>query len=231
VPVAIRKSIRFLLFPLGLAQLLAALLFRGGTALISGQQQTMPTPDRLAEPTLPASPTQADNGAQVYWLSCLPCHGERGQGLTDEFRTAYPPEDRDCWASGCHGERPYADGFTLPKIIPAVIGPGSLQKFPNADVLRAYIFAAMPFWKPGSLTEQEAWQVTAFVLRANGLWEAREELNAYNADRILVAGSGVPSGPSALPEAGGSFRLFAAGLGVLIFLLIFQQILGKRTGS
>ena len=47
-----------------------------------------PTLDRLAPPPTVASPTQADVGAQVYWLNCQPCHGDRSQGLTDEWFAA-----------------------------------------------------------------------------------------------------------------------------------------------
>ena len=147
----------------------------------------MPTPNRLAEPTLPPSPSQADYGAQVYWLSCLPCHGDRGQGLTDEFRTTYPPEDRNCWASGCHGKRPYENGFTIPTTIPALIGQGTLQKFATAANLHGYILAAMPFWKPGSLTEDESWQVTAFLLRQNGYWPGNVDLDASNAGSLQLS--------------------------------------------
>lgn len=146
----------------------------------------MPTPDRLAEPTLPPAPSQADYGAQVYWLSCLPCHGDRGQGLTDEFRAAYPPEEQYCWERGCHGKNPYESGFTLPKTIPAVIAPQALAKFSDAAQLQAYIRAAMPFWKPGSLSDEEAWRVTAYLLRENGLWNAAQELNAFNAAGVRI---------------------------------------------
>lgn len=145
-----------------------------------------PTPNRLAQPTLPPRPSQADLGAQVYWLSCLPCHGDRGQGLTDEFRQTYPQEDRFCWKSGCHGPRPYEQGFTLPETVPAVIGPGTLAKFQNAAILRVYILATMPYWRPGSLTEEQTWQVTAFLLRENGIWEARQELGSSNAEAIRI---------------------------------------------
>ncbi len=143
-----------------------------------------PTPDRLAQPTLPPLPSQADYGAQVYWLSCLPCHGDKGQGLTDEFRQAYPPEDRNCWQSGCHGKRPYENGFQLPEKVPAVIGKDTIQKFSNAAALQAYIRAAMPYWKPGSLSDEEAWQVTAFLLRENGLWNDSTEIESQNAAQI-----------------------------------------------
>ncbi len=146
----------------------------------------MPTPDRLAEPTLPPAASQADYGAQVYWLSCLPCHGDRGQGLTDEFRAAYPPEEQYCWERGCHGENPYESGFTLPKTIPAVIAPQALAKFSDAAQLQAYIRAAMPFWKPGSLSDEDAWRVTAYLLRQNGLWSGAQELNASNAAGVQI---------------------------------------------
>ena len=217
---------RYLLFSIGLAFVLSSILFRN-TVLA---QQPTSTPDRLAEPTLPASPSQADRGAQVYWLSCLPCHGDYGQGLTDEFRQVYPPEDRNCWNSGCHGKRPYDNGFTLPTQIPAVIGNGTLQKFPNAAVLRAYIFAAMPYWRPGSLTEEQSWQVTAFMLRESGLWNAREEINASNADQIMVGGQEAVSNPETNPvsPSPGSVWVIVIELGVLILFWLFRRIIQER---
>lgn len=181
-------SLQFILLPFGIALLLAGLFFDGGAGARTLQSAT-PTPDRLAEPTLPALPTQADLGAQVYWLSCLPCHGDRGQGLTDEFRAAYPPEEQYCWERGCHGENPYESGFTLPTAIPAVIGPQTLTKFANAAQLNAYVRAAMPFWDPGSLTDEDAWKVTAFLLRQNGLWDASVELNESNAAQVIIPGA------------------------------------------
>ncbi len=154
------------------------------------QAQFTPTPDRLAQPTLPAAPNQADRGAQVYWLSCLPCHGDRGQGLTDEFREVYPPEDRNCWNSGCHGKRPYDNGFTLPTAIPAVVGVEALQKFSNAAVLQAYVKSAMPYWSPGSLSDEESWETTAFILRQSGVWNADSELDSTNAAQVTISAQG-----------------------------------------
>jgi mono/diheme cytochrome c family protein len=218
-----------LVIALGIALLIAGLFFDGGEA--SPSLQTMPTPDRLAEPTLPPVPSQADYGAQVYWLSCLPCHGDRGQGLTDEFRAAYPPEEQYCWERGCHGENPYESGFTLPKAIPAVIAPQALAKFSDAAQLQAYIRAAMPFWKPGSLTEEEAWRVTAYLLRQNGLWEGIEELNASNAAEIRILRETPTPPPTAeqaqVEERSGvvSWGMMVAALVILggILLLVFLK--------
>ena len=218
------------LLSLGIALLLAALFFDKGTAVSTRPQAaSTPTPDRLAQPTLPASPSQADHGAQVYWLSCLPCHGDRGQGLTEEFRQTYPPEEQYCWNSGCHGARPYDQGFSLPTQIPAVIGAGALQKFPNAVVLHAYIAAAMPFWKPGSLSDEDAWSVTAFVLRQNGLWDGKGELSSANAEAILVGPpppvpTSTPHPASAGATAGIPFSLILGGvvlLGAVVLLVRF----------
>ena len=184
-----RKRFQLLLtVPFGIALLFAGLFFDNGTAdAIQFQVEATPTIDRLAEPTLPAAPAQADHGAQVYWLSCMPCHGDTGQGLTDEFReNGYPPEDNNCWERGCHGRVPYENGFTLPTAIPAVIEKTALAKFKDAAQLHAYIRATMPFWKPGSLTEEESWRVTAFILRQNGLWKGATELDASNAAAVII---------------------------------------------
>ena len=225
-----RFPFQLLLIIIGIALLFAGLFFDMGSVVA---QTPMPTPDRLAQPTLPASPSQADKGAQVYWLSCLPCHGDRGQGLTEEFIQVYPPEDRNCWNSGCHGNRPYQNGFTLPQYIPPVIGIGTLQKFTNAAVLRSYIFAAMPYWKPASLTEEETWDVTAFLLQENNLWIDSEELTASNADLILVStplATTTPQPP--LSSTATSWTLspfhFTVGFILLILLLLLQKLLRKK---
>jgi hypothetical protein len=145
-----------------------------------------PAPDRLAEPTLPPNPGQADLGAQNYWLNCMPCHGDRGQGLTDEFRNLYPEEDRNCWASGCHGGRPYEDGFTLPTSVPPLIGPQALGPFDTAASLHTFISSAMPYQARGSLDEDTYWQITAFLLRENGKHLPNEPLGPENASRARL---------------------------------------------
>jgi cytochrome c len=151
------------------------------------QETTTPTPaspavtatvDRLAAPPTVTSPTQADDGAQLYWLNCQPCHGDQGQGLTDEWRAQYPPEDQNCWARGCHGNVPYENGFKLPKTVPAVIGDGTLEKFETLGQLYVFIQAAMPFEAPGNLSEEEYLAITAFLARAHDLGNgARLDVN------------------------------------------------------
>jgi mono/diheme cytochrome c family protein len=221
--VRLKYFFRLFSIPLGMALLSAAPFFNAGAAVSSPAQlqQATPTPDRLAQPTLPSSPSQADLGSQVYWLSCLPCHGDRGQGLTDEFRQAYPKEDQNCWDSGCHGERPYDHGFTLPKQIPALVGPQALQKFPDAAALHAYIAAAMPFWKPGSLGEQDYWSVTAFLLRQNGLWDASSELGPSGAAQVPVGPAATPAAsPIASSPSGSAQPLLMIAIGLVVLILL-----------
>jgi mono/diheme cytochrome c family protein len=217
-----------MLFPLEIALLFAGLFFDKGIAdSVQVQVDVTPTSDRLAEPTLPAIPSQADHGAQVYWLSCMPCHGDKGQGLTDEFRATYPPEEEYCWESGCHGANPYESGFTIPKKIPALIGEGTLAKFTDAAQLNAYIRATMPFWKPGSLTEEEAWRVTAFILRQNDLWDASTELNASNAADVKIPRAAyltpvVTAQPAEAPDENSTFVwIILTGAILVIILLMF----------
>lgn len=139
--------------------------------LLAQDPQPTPTIDRLAPPPTVPSPTQADEGAYLYWLNCQPCHGDRGQGLTDEWRAQYPEEDQYCWNSGCHGERPYENGFTLPRTVPGVIGENTLNRFQTAGQMVAYIRVTMPYEYPGVLPEEEYLAIAAFLLRENHLWD------------------------------------------------------------
>jgi cytochrome c len=206
--------------------------------------QATPTGDRLAAPPTvePAERTQADEGAQVYWLNCQPCHGDIGQGLTDaendDWRRQYPVEDQNCWESRCHGDLPYDDGFTLPRAVPAVIGPGTLEKFATVADLHTYVSAAMPYNQPGSLSEAEYWALAAFLARAHdvpGLAPAMPLGDAETAARLPLGGAlateAVP-GPdrSGLGQAGG-LALGAAALAVGLAAALGAWIWRRRQGG
>jgi mono/diheme cytochrome c family protein len=231
-----KRLLKFILLPLGIALLFAGLFFDNGTADTARlQAEATPTPDRLAQPTLSANPSQADHGAQVYWLSCMPCHGDRGQGLTDEFRAAYPPEEQYCWESGCHGPNPYESGFTIPKKIPAVIGENTLAKFTDAAQLHAYIRATMPFWKPGSLAEEDAWSVTAYILRQNKLGSGTPELSASNAADVKIPRAAFLTPvetplPAEVPEGRGTI-VWIVLIALLVLVLILMFILKKSRNT
>lgn len=154
-----------------------------------------PTIDRLAAPPTAENPNQADEGAQLFWLHCQPCHGDVGQGLTDEWRQQYPPEDQNCWESGCHGKRPYENGFILPTAVPPVTGEESLTKFETMAQVYGFMSAAMPYQDPGYLTDEEYLAMTAFLAREHGLWNGTT-LNPDNLENFRLR----PAAATPTPE-------------------------------
>lgn len=179
-----------------------------------------PTVDRLAPPPTVENPTQADVGAQVYWLNCQPCHGDVGQGLTDEWRAQYPEDHQNCWASGCHGDRPYENGFTIPTSIPPVTGDDSLQSFDHMGLVYTYISAAMPFNAPGSLDEEEYLAITAFLAREHGVWDG-QPLRADNAARLrLRPAEPSPTAANGAPQEEPPAAVAGPGLWLALLFII-----------
>ncbi len=176
----------------GLAAIFLILLSGWWISVPPVQSLQEPTPTPYYAPTA-TPPTQGGNGENLFYVYCMPCHGDRGQGLTDEFRVAqYPPEDVNCWNSGCHGNKPYEDGFTLPRTVPALIGPDTLKPFNTAANLYDFIRAAMPFNDPGSLTPNEYMQLTVFLLEQNDLVPAGTFLDPDSASTVLLRGAPAP---------------------------------------
>jgi len=136
---------------------------------VTAQTPQMPVDDRLAEPLLPESPTQVDIGRNLYYFHCMPCHGDRGQGLTDEFREVWVEDHQNCWARGCHTGRSELAAFAIPRSIPAVIGsPQALGAFETAEDLFVFLRATQPPQRPGALADSEYWALTSFLLHENG---------------------------------------------------------------
>jgi hypothetical protein len=169
------------------------------------QPTPTPTPDRLAAPVMPESPTQCDIGRNLYYLHCMPCHGDRGQGLTDEWREVWVEDHQNCWARGCHRGRPDDEGFFIPRHVPPVSGsPQALKLFPTAEDLFVFLRHTQPPQHPGALSDAEYWALTAFLLHEN--------------DRLSP---GVQIGPDAAgrPEPRGD-AVVAATLGLLSAMLL-----------
>lgn len=215
-----------------------------------------PTIDRLAPPPTAAVPSQADEGAQLYWLHCQPCHGDQGQGLTDEWRAQYPPEDQNCWESGCHGPRPYDQAFALPTSVPALIGPAVdrimgtegtqvLQKFETMGGVYRYARVSMPLFFPGDLEEEEYLAIMAHLARENGLWDGAPLTNdtidnyrlsssaatASSTGGHLAQATFMPETSPSAPAGSGQGRAGVIGLGALGTLLILGGVLLWRNRS
>ena len=155
-----------------------------------------PTEDSWIIVDLPPDATQLEYGAEVYRLVCKACHGDKGQGLTDDWRAQWAPEDQNCWQSKCHALNHPPDGFYMPAS-PAVVGP-PLLIFETALDLYNYNHTRMPWHDPGSMLESESWSVTAYILKINNV-DPGLELNADTAAKIVLRAN--PTQPASQPSA------------------------------
>lgn len=125
-------------------------------------------PDDLPAPIMPPEPDQLDLGEQTYYQICLACHGNWGQGLTDEWRETGFGGDMNCWQSKCHAANHPPQGFEIPREMPPLLGVGSLSTIGSADQLFQVIIQTMPWWNPGSLSTEEAVNLTAYLMKSRG---------------------------------------------------------------
>ncbi len=180
---------------------------------------TMPAvmPPNLTPYVMPAHPDQADQGGQVYYLVCMVCHGDQGQGLTQQWiEDSVGMGPLSCYAARCHGPHHPPEGFVLPKNIPAVRSEGVRNSFKTAWALYEFIKARMPYQAPGSLEDDQYWQVTAFIMRINGVDLGSLTLNVDNAKDISF---NAPLPKAAQTPPAWLFWL-AGGSGVVVVLLI-----------
>ena len=178
---------------------------------------------RLNKPIMPANPTMADKGALPYWGICLSCHGDKGQGLTDEWRQAGFGLDMNCWKSKCHAPNHPTPGFVLPRLIPPVIGPATLQRFTTAQELQTYIKTTMPWWSPGSLSEDDSWNLTAYLLRENGVLPRDQNLDPKEASITPVH--------QPIRQRSGEFDFqfaLASVLGMVSIILIGMRVFNRQ---
>jgi hypothetical protein len=146
--------------------------------------------------------------------------------LTDEFRNReYPPEDVNCWESGCHGDRPYENGFKLPKTVPELIGAGALQRFPTAQNMYAFMRASMPFNAPGSLSDEQYLELTAFLLEQNQITAHGTRLDATTLQNIVLQPTILTPTPAAASPAAAANDSSSFLLPGIIALLSLAAIL------
>jgi hypothetical protein len=187
-------------------------------------------------PTMPASATQADVGAELYRLACSQCHGDQGQGLTDGWRATWPADHQNCWQAKCHGTSHPSDGFQIPRYVPAIIGPNTLARFKTALQLYEYNRSSMPWPTPGGLADEKNWQVTAFLIRANAIDPIQVPLDSERAAQLQLHtikpanASTTNQSSTALATPSTSEEIAADGLGAwaitFVFLLCAAVILG-----
>jgi len=112
---------------------------------------------------LPAGRGTATLGKPVYVQRCASCHGETGQ------------DPKYFLLVGGRGT------LTTDKPVKTV---GSF--WPYATTLWSYIRRTQPFDEPGSLTPDEVYAVTAYLLHLNGILKEDEVLDAASLPRVQM---------------------------------------------
>ena len=112
---------------------------------------------------LPPGSGTAAKGAAVYEQKCQACHGAKGAGQ---------PNDR---LVGGHG--------TLTSAAPVrTIG----SYWPYATTVFDYVRRSMPYIQPQSLSDDEVYGVTAYLLNLNGIIGENDEINAGTLPKVKM---------------------------------------------
>jgi len=109
---------------------------------------------------LPQGAGTPEQGAPVYAAQCASCHGANGEGKPP----AYPQ-----LVGG-----PKTSDFATDFKIPRTIG----NYWPYATTLYDYIRRAMPLTAPGTLTADQTYAVTAYLLNREGIVPAGTSIDA-----------------------------------------------------
>ncbi|MCC6176818.1 MAG: cytochrome c [Chloroflexi bacterium] len=117
---------------------------------------------------------------------------------------AFPPDQlargQQVWnevCSTCHG--PDSTNADAPRLLE----PNSLRHFPTAAAVFGFASVSMPFDNPGSLTDQQYWDVIAWLLTQQGITDGDTPLGPDTAASIPTRlPPGASPGPSPSPGAG-----------------------------
>ena len=138
-----------------------------------------PSPEELAAINIDVSPNgqglppgtgNGADGAKVYASACASCHGANGEGKPP----AYPQL--------LGGPMGASVDFSKDYKIPRTIG----NYWPYATSLFDYIRRAMPLTAPGSLTADQTYAVTAYLLSREGLIPPNASLDAKSLPAVKM---------------------------------------------
>ena len=113
---------------------------------------------------LPAGSGSVADGKKVYEGKCLACHGADAKG------------------GSVYG--PMVGGIGSFKTNARVVTPGSM--YPYAPILFDYMRRAMPMDSPQSLTPNELYALSAYILNLNGLVPANAVMDANSLPRVIM---------------------------------------------
>jgi mono/diheme cytochrome c family protein len=113
---------------------------------------------------LPPGKGTSAQGEAIYASKCLGCHGEKGAGKPNDVLVG--------------GTGSLAAGKTPVKTV------GSY--WPYATTLFDYIRRAMPYTEPKSLSNDEAYAVSAYILALNGVIGVDDVIDAQSLPKVQM---------------------------------------------
>lgn len=117
---------------------------------------------------LPPGKGSVAEGKKIYAAKCVACHGEEAKGGSQ-------------YGSMVGG----IGSFTTDK---RVVTPGSM--YPYAPILFDYMRRAMPMDKPQSLTNDEVYALSAYLLNLNGLVPDNAVMDAKSLPKVQMPNRG-----------------------------------------
>ena len=114
---------------------------------------------------LPAGRGIATEGAKVYAEKCSSCHGDGGKGGPG-------------YAPALFGGAPVSAGIDTPKTI------GNFWGY--STIVFDFVRRAMPFNQPRTLSNDELYALTAYLLALNKIIGENEEMNAQTLPKVKM---------------------------------------------
>lgn len=112
---------------------------------------------------LPSGHGTAGQGTGIYRDQCQSCHGENGLGDSGDQLAGAQHKLTDDWPEKTIG-----------------------TYWPYASTLFDFIRRSMPMRTPGSLSDDETYAITAYLLYLNGIIGLKDEMNARTLSRIRM---------------------------------------------
>jgi len=115
---------------------------------------------------LPPGSGTSEHGAKIYAEKCAVCHGEAGKG---GISPAYP---------ALVGGAPLTNGIDTPKTI--------ANYYAYATTIFDYVRRGMPYNMPRSLTDDEVYALTAYILALNNLIGQNDVMDATTLPKVKM---------------------------------------------
>ena len=112
---------------------------------------------------LPPGSGTPEQGAKIFAMKCAACHGPEGKGGTN---------------AALVGGRPLTEGIDTPKTI--------ANFWAHATTLFDFTRRAMPWQAPRTLTNDEVYALTAYILSLNKIIGPSEVMNAQTLPKVRM---------------------------------------------